>query len=761
MTARRTAGLSHATDVPLLPVLSLLRDAFGVAEADGPVAAREKIAERVLTLDPGLVDGLPVLFDFMEVPDPERPARLSPEARQRQVFAVLRRVTQRRSEREVLVLLLDDLHWFDTASRAFLEELIPTFPGSRTLVLANFRPEFQATWMTHSYYRQLPVAPLGPEAVDELVAALVGRDPTVATLSGALLARTGGNPFFLEEVVRSLAEDGTLAGEPGAYRMTRPLSEARTPETVHAVLAARIDRLPSSAKETLQTASVIGRSFPLAVLERVTGGATDLAVLCAAEFLQADGDDSYRFWHPLTQEVAYRSLLTPRRRSLHAAVARALIEVDTQRLDERAALIATHFAAAGEAWDAAQWENRAAQWAQRRDFAEATERWRTVLGHLADADQTEDSLALELWTRSRLLRAAGWSGLLLDEREAIFAGGVALAERLDDKTELSLLYTSRALELWARGLVRDALDTVEKAVTLAEEHPRADTLAIAALFAATGYLYVGSATESLRLADAAIAHSVDDPGRGTPILGCGVLARGMHNRAEALMLTGRPDEARREMDRAVALIRERREVTFLPWVLPAYTRLSDLTGCDHLAGDSATEALRIVEAAGAEGLMLVTALEAQARAALLSGRHEDATQACRQAVDEARRHHAGLALESLLFAHLARARLGLGDDAGAAAPAAESVETARRQGARILEVYALLTRGQISADRADLRAALDLAAELGTVAYEPFCLEQLARLDRDRAALAEAARRFTAVGATGHAARLEVELARA
>ena len=672
---------------------------------------------------------------------------------------MLRRVTQRRSEREVLVLLLEDLHWFDAASRAFLDELIPTFPGTRTLVLVNFRPEFQAPWMTHSYYRQVPLAPLVPEAVDELIGALVGDDPSLAGLPSELLGRTGGNPFFLEEIVRSLVEDGTLAGEPGAYRLTRPLIEARVPETVHAVLAARIDRLPASAKETLQTASVIGRSFPVAVLEHITGRAADLALLCNAEFLQADGDDGYRFWHPLTQDVAYRSLLIPKRRSLHDAVARALIAVDAQRLDERAALIATHFAEAGEDWHAAQWEDRAAQWAQRRDFVEATERWLTVLSHLSTAEETDESRTLELQTRSRLLRAAAWSGLLLEEREAIFDGGVALAEQLDDKTEVPLLYASRATELFQLGRLREAYAVCATAVTLAEEHPSPDTLAVIGVFAGTAELYGGSATEALRFAELTIARSEEDPGLGAPIIGCGALPRGLHFRAEALILVGRPVEARTELDRAVVLLRERREPLFLPWVLAGYARLSALTGCDHLAEDNAAEAVRIAEQAGGSGLMMIAALEAHALSALVAGRYEGAAEQCLRALAESRRRHTGMCLDASLLAYLGRARLGLGDEGGARAAAGEAVEVARRQGARIFEVLALLVRGEVNRSHDDLRLALVLAGELGASAYEPFCLEQLARLDGDPAALAEAGRRFAAVGAMGNGRRLAAELA--
>jgi adenylate cyclase len=758
ITVRRTAGLSHATDVALLPVVSLLRDAFGVTGTDGPVTARERIGERLTALDPDLVDALPLLFDFLEVPDPERPApRLAPDVRQRQVFAVLRRVTQRRSEREVLVLLLEDLHWFDAASRSFLDELIPTFPGSRTLVLTNFRPEFTAAWMTRSYYRQVALAPLTAEPVHQLVGALVGADPSVAGLAVDLLARTGGNPFFLEEVVRSLAEDGTLAGDPGAYRLTHPLTAARVPGTVHAVLDARIDRLPAGAKDTLQAASVIGRTFPMAVLERVAGRRADLGLLCASEFIQADGDEAYRFWHPLTQEVAYRSLLAPRRRQLHAGVAEALAALDPDRLDEQAAVIAGHFAQAGDGLNAARFEDRAARWAQRRSLGEAAQRWSTALAHLATVPETTETLALAVRTGAQLLRSAIWAGLSPEARATVFDEAKAAAKRLGDVAALAMLYTARAVEHFTTGAVADALAYSREAFELACRAHEPNIQAVASLFMASAQAYVGPIDEALASADQTLAITEDDPNRGAAFLGCSVVGRTWHMRAELLLLAGRPAQAHREMERALALHRERRELAFIAFEMPIYGRLSDLTGTDHDAEAHADEAARLAEESGA-GIPLVLAREARGVAALLAGRLEDAAAELADTLDQARDRELSRWIEPSLLAYLARARQALGDEDSARATADEAVAVARRQGARISEVLALLVRGRVCGDGHDLRAALALAAMTGAIAYEPFCLEELARLDGDRAALVIAADRFAALGADGHHRRLTAEL---
>ena len=405
ITVRRTTGVSHGRGVPLLPILSLQRDYFSITDTDTAQDARDKVAARLLALDPALDQILPLIFDFLEVPDPDRPAPvLAPEVRIRRILDAFHRITTRRSEREVLVVLVEDLHWFDPQSDAFLERLIESFPGSRTLVVANFRPDYSARWTRHSYYRQLPLAPLRDEAVGDLLGGLVGVDPSLEPLHGFVLERTVGNPFFVEEVVRALVEDGTLHGAPGNYQLTRPLAQVRVPPTIQATLAARIDRLSAEHKAVLQAAAVIGRAFAVPVLAGVTGVTDDVLdeavrVLCGAELLQETAGQAvaeYRFWHPLTQEVAYDSLLAGRRAQLHTAVAETLAK-DEQRAGERAGVIAWHWERAGRPVEAARWNFEAGKWALRSDLGEAQRRWRAAIDLLEGVPETEESLNVGIW----------------------------------------------------------------------------------------------------------------------------------------------------------------------------------------------------------------------------------------------------------------------------------------------------------------------------------------------------------------------------
>ncbi len=345
-------GVPHGKALPLLPMLELFRSFFGITAQDSDQAAREKIAGRFLLLDEGLREVLPLIFDLLGVSDPERPAPpMDPESRQRQLAAMVKRVTQMWGRRQPSVTFLEDLHWFDGGSEGFLEPIVEALPGTQSLVLVNFRPEYHAAWMQKSYYQQLPLLPLGPEAIAELLRDLLGGDPSLAALGDRIRERTGGNPFFIEEVVQALAETGSLEGEKGAYRLVRPEAELRLPATVQAVLAARIDRLAEREKQVLQTAAVIGREFSEPVLRRVVElSEIDLTAalqkLTSAEFVYEEAlypQAQYTFKHALTQEVAYNSLLNERRLTLHEHVAEAIAAIFEGRLEEHLSELAHHY----------------------------------------------------------------------------------------------------------------------------------------------------------------------------------------------------------------------------------------------------------------------------------------------------------------------------------------------------------------------------------------------------------------------------------
>ncbi len=771
VTVRRTAGVSHGRDIPLLPILALLRQYFSITEADSPDQAREKIAGRLVHLDPALEEALPLIYDFLEVPDPGRPVpKLAPEVRMRRIFETLRQVTRRGSEQEVLILVAEDLHWFDPQSEAFLERLIESLPGSKTLVVANFRPEFSASWMRHSYYRQLPLAPLGEKGVGELLGGLLGVDLSLAPLVAFVLERTGGNPFFVEEVVRALVEDGTLAGTPGSFRLTQPLHHVKVPPSVQAVLAARIDRLPAEHKGVLQTAGVIGRSFSQTVLAKVTGLAGEplddaLRALCRAELLQ-EGDGhpggEYRFWHPLTQEVAYGTLLGGRRVQLHAAVARAIIEAEPDRLNERAALVAAHFDQAGDDLEAARWNARAATWALRSDVGESMRRWRAVLAHLAQTAETEETLRLGITTRSLLAQWGVRTGLAVAEGDALLAEGLEMANRLGDPVLECLIRAVSGTRKFALGELGRGAGMMIEAARVADGLGEPGIMLGVWCGAWTGQL-----AEGLRLADRAIEHCDGDADVGVARVGYSAIGAGLLARAELLARMGRLAEVRDSTDRAMALARERSESELILRALSISSRLAFYTGEDD--GESvarADEAVNVAEDSG-NALMRLLALASVAIAELVQGRWRAVCDVAHRALEEGRSR--GLPLfDADLLTHLALAELGRSRPEAALAAADEAVAVATAQGAQVFECAARLARARAvraaeapgGRDRAeaDLRAALALVRDTGATTYEPFIREELGRLRADEAELRDALRLFAAIGATGHARRLQAEL---
>ena len=232
----------------------------------------------------------------------------------------------RESEVQPLVVVFEDLHWIDGETQTFLDSLVESLPAARLLLLVNYRPEYRHAWGGKTYYRQLRIDPLPPESADELLDALLGPDAALGLLKQLLVERTEANPFFLEESVRALVETGALAGERGAYRLTRPVENLKIPATVQAILAARIDRLGPEAKRLLQAAAVIGKDVPMPLLLAIADAPehevrAELTHLQAAEFLYETRlfpDLEYTFKHALTHEVAYQGLFHERQRALHA-----------------------------------------------------------------------------------------------------------------------------------------------------------------------------------------------------------------------------------------------------------------------------------------------------------------------------------------------------------------------------------------------------------------------------------------------------------
>ncbi len=355
----QAGSVSYGKATSYLPVVDLLKSYFAIEDRDGPRAIREQMTGKLLTLDRALEGSLPPLLALLDVAtdDPQWLA-LDPLQRRRRTLDALKRLLLRESQVQPLLVVFEDLHWIDSETQALLDGLVESLPAVRLLLLVNYRPEYQHQWGSRTYYAQLRLDPLPPESAEQLLGALLGPDTGLDPLKRMLIARTEGNPFFLEESVRSLVESGSLSGERGAYRLARPLPTVQVPATVQAVLASRIDRLAPDDKALLQMASVIGKDVPFALLQAIAEYPerelhAAIGRLQAAEFLYEAAifpDPEYTFKHALTHDVVYGSLLQDRRRTLHRQIMEAIERLYPDRQAEYVERLA-HHALKAEVWE--------------------------------------------------------------------------------------------------------------------------------------------------------------------------------------------------------------------------------------------------------------------------------------------------------------------------------------------------------------------------------------------------------------------------
>ena len=289
-----SASVSYGKATPYFPVLDLLRRYCHLDDTDDTRTVRAKVTGQILTLDAALQDTIPALLALLDALPEDSPFRqLDPPQRRQRTLEALRRMLLWESQVQPLLLVFEDLHWIDAETQALLDRLVESLPTARVLLLVNYRPEYQHGWGSKTYYTQVRLDPLPPASAEAVLDALLGdgagAQPAapLQALKQLLIARTEGNPFFLEESVRTLVETGILVGERGDYRLTQELLTIQVPATVHAVLAARLDRLPPQEKRLLQTAAVIGTEVPLPLLQAIAELPEDALQRCLAHLQQA------------------------------------------------------------------------------------------------------------------------------------------------------------------------------------------------------------------------------------------------------------------------------------------------------------------------------------------------------------------------------------------------------------------------------------------------------------------------------------------
>ena len=505
-------SVSYGKATSYLPVINLLKGYFKIGDGDDHREMRAKVLGRILGLDRALEPLLPPLLALLDVPV-EDPAwqNLDPPQRRQRTLDAVKRLLLRESQLQPLLVVFEDLHWIDGETQGLLDSLVDSLGSARLLLLVNYRPEYEHRWGSKTAYSQLRLDSLPTESAAALLAALLGPDPGLAPLTQMLVKR--GNPFFLEETVRALVETGALAGQRGAYRLTRPVEALQVPATVQTILAARIDRLPPEEKRLLQAASVIGKDVPYALLAAIAEQSEEalrrgLAHLQEADFLyetQLFPDPGYTFKHALTHDVAYGGLLVERRRALHAAVADTIERVHADRLVEHVEPLA-HHARQGEVWDKAVLYLRQAGAkvllrSANREAVACFEQGLDALRRLPESPAAlAEALDLRFDLRNAFLPLAEWGrlGTILDEAET-------LAVTVGDQRRLGRALNYKVIHFLLAGNSAAALQAGLRSLAIGEAQADVAIQVVAHGYLAQTYVAQAECREGVQHCEAALA----------------------------------------------------------------------------------------------------------------------------------------------------------------------------------------------------------------------------------------------------------------
>ena len=467
---------SYAKSMAYFPVIAMLKAYVGVDDRDDADRIGQKINTKLLSLDRALGPSLSALLTLLDVPVQDTGwAELEPSRRRRSTHEAFKRLILRESQEQPVVLIFEDLHWIDNETQSLLGTLIDSIPTARVLLLLDYRPEYRHDWGSRSFYRQLRLSPLSSPNVEALLHELLGRGVDVERLTQLVIDRTEGNPFFIEESVRSLIETGAVIGERGGYTVTETFRSLPLPATAQAVLAARIDRLDPADKQVLQAAAVVGRDVPLALLQEIVVDTEEavrarLGTLQAAEFLyeaRLFPEVEYTFKHALTQEVAYGGLLQSRRRELHARLADAIEKIYGERVTQWIDQLAYH-AFNAELWPRAvrllrQAGTKAMDRVAFREAAGCFERGLQALGHLpGDRPAVEQGIDL----RMLLGNAMFPSGEIARIRE-LLSEAQQMAEDLGDQRRFARIASFMTVLLWTSGDGDAAIESGTRALAIA------------------------------------------------------------------------------------------------------------------------------------------------------------------------------------------------------------------------------------------------------------------------------------------------------
>ena len=557
---------SHARDVPFHAMRRLLRAGTGVADLDDQ-AARARVREQVPDADP---QDLLLLDDLLGIADPEVPLpQIDPDARRRRLTALVNATSLARTEPALYII--EDAHWIDAVSESMLTDFLTVIPRTPSMVLITSRPEYQGALTRAHGAQTITLAPLGDSDTAALIGELLGADPSVSALAAIIAERAAGNPFFAEEMVRELAQRGVLEGEHGDYVCHADIADVAVPATVQAAIEARIDRLTTPAKRTLNAASVIGARFGPQLLAAL-GIDPVLDELLGAELIDQvrfTPYTEYAFRHPLIRSVAYESQLKSDRAEWHRRLAAAIQEYAPGSVEENAALVAEHLEAAGELRASYGWHMRAGTWSDQSRSrrgpgklgAGPPDRRRSACRRprpIVDAHRSPHHAVCHRLARPSSPRKPGPFAEL---RELCSAAG--------DKVSLAIAMSGPATELGYAGRGREASRLASEQMALLESIGDPTPTMALAFVGFTNWFDAGEFGELLRWSQTVVDLAAGDPAKGA---GFGVgspLAVALIYRGVARWWLGHSGW-RQDLHDAVAMARRSTQATFAGVVTWAY-----------------------------------------------------------------------------------------------------------------------------------------------------------------------------------------------
>jgi class 3 adenylate cyclase/pimeloyl-ACP methyl ester carboxylesterase len=458
--------VSYGSRVAHWPVADLLRGFFEVEESDSASLVAEKVQRRCREIGGPVKDAEPFFRDLLGIePGDERLSRMSELLKSGHIFESIRNLLHTLAREHPVILLVEDVHWVDPSSEVLLRRLFDTVATARALVLVTHRPEYAWPHAERSFFGRLQLRGLAPAQVAQLAGSVLSQDVLPESVARVVAERSDGNPFFVEEVTKSLSERGLLEGvvDPGELWK-------EVPSTVQEVILARIDRLDDAAKRTLQMAAVIGREFTVRVLERIAEQRSEAPVLDELSGLELIYEKAtypelaYMFKHALTHDVAYGTLLESQRRALHDTVARLIEELYADRLPEFYETLALQYRRAERPERAAHYALLAAERAARHLAPEAEDGFRQAAEWSSGREEClEIAVRAQLGLGDQLIRRGA-----IDAANAAFEAAHRAAEEPGTRHQIRNKIVERRfveregvrIAFYIHGEGRDAPDTV-------------------------------------------------------------------------------------------------------------------------------------------------------------------------------------------------------------------------------------------------------------------------------------------------------------